>query len=469
MNTRPIRFGLAGLGGFAGYACDRLLDAGSSAEPPAELITVLEPQLERFGRRVEQLRGRGVRIARSYRQLLDMPIDAVWLPLPIHLHRPYTECALRAGKAVLCEKPAAGCVDDVDAMIAARVENRKAVLIGFQDVYQPCVSQLKRRLLRGDLGAPLSASVIGCWPRDVQYFSRNNWVGKLRHRGRWVMDSPAGNALAHFLHLALFLLGPRMNEPAYPLDVAAELYRANSIESFDTCALRYTVGSRTTGEAGAVHTTGAGRNGDNGDTARRVSLVAAFTHACDVAIEPEVTIECEGGSLRYLAGRHAELRIGMHVEIFPLDPNPHARLLSSFHQHLVGQDGDGTSGDASGAATLESARAHVVAVGAAAEATEIVDVPPQFVTEVRLRDGAAPTRAIRGVAEALRSLVANPASAAGELLHDRGAFPWTHPAGSKRISADYHHFAGPCGGTSREARAGAVDAGRSAVATLIRS
>src|SRR5829696_1805709 len=83
--------------------------------------------------------------SRSYAELLDLPIDAVWLPLPIHLHRPYTERALAAGKAVLCEKPAAGCVDDVDAMIAARDASGRGVLIGFQDVYQPCVIQLKRR------------------------------------------------------------------------------------------------------------------------------------------------------------------------------------------------------------------------------------------------------------------------------------------------------------------------------------
>ena len=70
---------------------------------------------------MRELKALGVQTARTFEQLLELDIDAVWLPLPIDLHRPFTETALAAGKAVMCEKPAAGSVDDVDAMIAARI------------------------------------------------------------------------------------------------------------------------------------------------------------------------------------------------------------------------------------------------------------------------------------------------------------------------------------------------------------
>src|SRR5687767_1095340 len=114
----PIRLGLAGLGGYAAYVCDRALDEGKAPEPSARLVAVTEPELERFPRRVRELRAAGVTVVRTFAELLSQPVQAVWLPVPIDLHLPFTEQALAAGKHVMCEKPAAGCVDDVDRMIA---------------------------------------------------------------------------------------------------------------------------------------------------------------------------------------------------------------------------------------------------------------------------------------------------------------------------------------------------------------
>jgi predicted dehydrogenase len=64
----------------------------------------------------------------SYEELLaDPEIDAIYNPLPNHLHVPWSIRALEAGKHVLCEKPIATSAAEAAQLIAARARSGRLV------------------------------------------------------------------------------------------------------------------------------------------------------------------------------------------------------------------------------------------------------------------------------------------------------------------------------------------------------
>ncbi|MBI5932615.1 MAG: Gfo/Idh/MocA family oxidoreductase [Chloroflexi bacterium] len=89
----------------------------------------------------------------SYEALLaDPEIDVVYNPLPNHIHAEWTIKALRAGKHVLCEKPFALTLAEVDAMIAASRETGKVLAEAFMYRHHPQTLKVKELVDSGALG-----------------------------------------------------------------------------------------------------------------------------------------------------------------------------------------------------------------------------------------------------------------------------------------------------------------------------
>ncbi|MEJ6397816.1 Gfo/Idh/MocA family protein [Yoonia sp. 208BN28-4] len=94
-----------------------------------------------------------LRIMDSYDALLaDPAIDAVYIPLPNHLHVEWTIKALEAGKHVLCEKPIALEAGQFDKLEAAQAASGKLAAEAFMIVHHPQFTRARDLVQSGAIG-----------------------------------------------------------------------------------------------------------------------------------------------------------------------------------------------------------------------------------------------------------------------------------------------------------------------------
>ena len=91
----------------------------------------------------------------SYAELLaDAEIDAVYIPLPNHLHVPWTSKALEAGKHVLCEKPIGLTTAEAEDLLdEARKQPELKVMEAFMYRHHPQWKKARQLVNEGKIGA----------------------------------------------------------------------------------------------------------------------------------------------------------------------------------------------------------------------------------------------------------------------------------------------------------------------------
>jgi D-xylose 1-dehydrogenase (NADP+, D-xylono-1,5-lactone-forming) len=91
----------------------------------------------------------------GYQAMLDSDqVDAVYIGLPNHLHTEWTIKALQAGKHVLCEKPFALHLADVDAMIETSQRTGRVLAEAFMYRHHPQTKIAADWIQNGYLGEP---------------------------------------------------------------------------------------------------------------------------------------------------------------------------------------------------------------------------------------------------------------------------------------------------------------------------
>jgi predicted dehydrogenase len=194
--SRPIGFAIVGTGMIAEFHAKAI-----SLVPEARLASVYSRNAEACAAFAQKA---GCRPASSLDALVaDPEVDAVCITTPSGAHAETAVPVLRAGKAVLCEKPMDVTLEAVDSILEAAKSGGGVVAGVFQNRLGRGAQLLKEAIDQGRFGQLTLCSAYIKWWRTDEYYTSSNW------KGTWKLDG--GGALMnqgiHAVDLLQWLVG----------------------------------------------------------------------------------------------------------------------------------------------------------------------------------------------------------------------------------------------------------------------
>ena len=223
----PVRWGILGA---AGIAIKKVIPAMKQSRLSVPLA-LASRDLAKAEAAVDAL---GIpRAYGSYEELLDdAEIEAIYNPLPNHMHVPWSIRAARAGKHVLCEKPIALTATEARSLIDARDETGVQIAEAFMVRVHPQWVEAKRLVDAGRIGAVRLVS------GHFSYYRRD--PNDIRSNVEW-----GGGALMDIGCYPIFIA--RWMFGAEPTDVVAMIDRdpALGIDYLTSALMRFPTGQAT--------------------------------------------------------------------------------------------------------------------------------------------------------------------------------------------------------------------------------
>ena len=298
-----------------------MVGAGLAAAPHFQALAELTDVIDMHGVFTRSPEGRaqvaarwGLPVVARFEDLLaDDAIGALLVLTPPDQRRAIAEAAVRAGKAVLMEKPL-----ERDGAAAAHIVGlfeAAGLPLGvvFQHRFRAGAERLRQLIEDGTLGRIASVSVEVPWWRPQSYYDQPG-RGSLARDGGGVLITQA----IHILDLMLSLTGPVAEVQA----MAGTTLHHMECEDFAAAALRF--------EGGALGALMATTTAAPGGAER---LVLHCTKA---------VARIEAGALRvdYHDGRAEELGLeggsGSGADPMAFDHGPHRELIRDFAQSVLG-------------------------------------------------------------------------------------------------------------------------------------
>ncbi len=167
----------------------------AKASPLVRTIYGYEPdpaQAELCGRELD------IQTTSDLDSIMNNPeIKLVYIASINGVHAEQTEKALRAGKAVLCEKPMGESLAEAYRMIAVEKETDGFLQIGFELHYSKIYMQAKEWIEHGLIGVPVNCQ---CRYYASEFHGKNTW--RSNSKGTLI-----GEKLSHYLDLQRWFIG----------------------------------------------------------------------------------------------------------------------------------------------------------------------------------------------------------------------------------------------------------------------
>ena len=156
---KTIRWGLIG----AGWIATKAIAPAMHSQPNA----ILQGVASSDPKRAQLLNP--ITIHNSYEALINDPlVDAVYISLPNHLHCEWSVKALKAGKHVLCEKPFALNLSEVESMVQAARDNNRLLVEAVSCMWHPRMIRLIDYVKAGNIGEVISIDSSFTFPASLE-------------------------------------------------------------------------------------------------------------------------------------------------------------------------------------------------------------------------------------------------------------------------------------------------------------
>lgn len=185
LGVKPLRWGIIG-GGW--IATDYFIPAFQWA-PHARLVGLAEVNNDR---RALHTSLTGLKTFANWREMIkECKLDAVYIATPNDLHAEMIEGVAAAGIRVLCEKPIATCLQDLQRIRECALQQPNYFQTAYDQRYHPAHLKLARRIAEGALGTVTQIRVhYACWVDG-------NW-NKVAATDNWRINSARAGGGAGF-------------------------------------------------------------------------------------------------------------------------------------------------------------------------------------------------------------------------------------------------------------------------------